>query len=177
MKNTHPKPSKFISHFVKVSGALLAGLFASNVAARHLCLESEAVAFSMQNSKTGKFASVCKGKGDDYLVYRFGLPKKIELQFPSVLNESSWQLFTFYGVRRPGGKEESGFGHYWLSFTNRGTEYILFQDWNYEDDSYAIWLDVQLKGKTVRIVGNPRTQIGSLVPLDFYRERMFEGNR
>jgi hypothetical protein len=99
-------------------------------------------------------------------VYRFGTAEKIELQFPNSLNRDSWKKFEYSGRRRGGGKQNLGFGDYTLSFKNGIVKYYVFQEWNDEDGSYSIGINVQANGKSKTLFGNKKTQLGSLVLLE-----------
>jgi hypothetical protein len=131
-----------------------------------LCTDLEKTVFSFQESKSKKLTSICKGTKSEYLVYRFGRKEKVELQYPAELNESSWKKFEFYGRRRPGGKMNAGFGDYTLSFENGQVQYVVFQEWSDEDDTYSIGVHVDANGKTTVLKGNKNTQQGSLVLLE-----------
>lgn len=153
-------------------GVLILALGTSSAFAQTLCLQSESVVFSFQESKSKKLAAICKGKDSAYLVYRFGTTEKVELQFPNLLNENSWRKFEYSGRRRGGGKQNAGFGDYTLSFKNGPAEYYVFQEWNDEDSSYSIGISVQANGKSKTLFGNKKTQLGSLVLLESEGENL-----
>lgn len=140
--------------------------------AHNLCLDTEAIIMSFQVKKSNKILSICKESSSVYLVYRFGVKGKIELVYPSLLDKSSWGKFAFSGRRRDGGKENAGFGDYTLSFSSGGNEYAVFQQWSYEDNTYDIGIDVQTHGKSIALLGNQKTQKGSLVLLESEGKRL-----
>lgn len=140
--------------------------------AQTLCTESEKAIFSFQEKRSKKLMSICKGENSIYLVYRFGTKEKVELQFPEHLDDSSWKKFEFSGRRRGGGKANAGFGDYSLSFTNGKTEYLVFQEWSDEEDSYSIGINIQARGKSTTLSGDRKTQQGSLVLLESESEHM-----
>jgi len=149
--------------------------FVANVAvaqSHSLCVTSEETVFSFQEIKSKKLASLCKEAKSEYLVYRFGRKDKVELQFPSELNDNSWKKFEFFGRRRPGGKMNAGFGDYWLSFNNGPAQYVVFQEWSDEDDTYSIGVNVEVKGKTIALMGSKKSQQGSLVLLESEDQRI-----
>lgn len=76
-------------------------------------------------TSSGKMASVCEGPKRAYLVYRFGTATKTELQYPAVLDASSWRKFTYSAYHRPGGVENAGMENHELSFKNGKAEYTL----------------------------------------------------
>ena len=112
--------------------------------------------------------SICKHKNNDYLVYRYGTTVKIEMQYPNVLDITSWEAFTFSGMRRAGGKANAGFGDYDLSFSINRFNYVVFQTWSDEEGTYVIGVVVRNeKNKSeTRIDGLRETQKGSLVLLE-----------
>lgn len=137
-----------------------------SVCAQNLCDGQEIEIFSIQLKNSKKWISLCKESDSRYLVYRSGTKKNIELQYPADLDENSWKKFDFAGRRRGGGKANAGFGDYSLSFTNGNAEYVVFQEWSDEDDTYSIGINVQGDKKSITLLGNPKTQKGSLVLLE-----------
>ncbi|HJV75797.1 MAG TPA: hypothetical protein VJ654_16355 [Noviherbaspirillum sp.] len=134
--------------------------------AQDLCSVQETVVFSFQGMNSKKWMSLCKESDSKYLVYRFGTKKNIELQYPAELDGNSWKKFDFAGRRRGGGKANAGFGDYSLSFTNGKAEYVVFQEWSDEDDTYSIGINIQGDKKSITLLGNPKTQKGSLILLE-----------
>ena len=132
-----------------------------------LCNDNEKTVFSF-DTKAKKNLSICKHKNNDYLVYRYGTTVKIEMQYPNVLDITSWEAFTFSGMRRAGGKANAGFGDYDLSFSINRFNYVVFQTWSDEEGTYAIGVVVRNeKNKSeTRIDGLRETQKGSLVLLE-----------
>lgn len=127
--------------------------------------ESEIFRFK---TKAGKTAIVCKGENESYLVYRFGTNGNIELEYPSELNESSWQLFTYSYYFRGGGKENAGLDLNYLTFTNNSYTYKLYQEYSAEDNSEAagiIVTDKDLKETDIKAVKN--SVKGSLIDLRY----------
>ena len=144
-----------------------------SVAQSHsLCADAEKTVFSFQEIKSKKLTSLCKGVDSEYLVYRFGRKDKVELQFPSELDESSWKKFEFFGRRRPGGKTNAGFGDYWVSFSNGPAQYVVFQEWSDEDGTYLIGVNVEVKEKKIVLQGSKKSQQGSLVLLEAEAKRI-----
>lgn len=148
--------------------ALLIGLIGgvAPACATNLCLNGEAVVFSFQERKQKKWMSLCKEAESKYLVYRFGTKANTELQYPSKLDGRSWEKFDFSGRRRGGGKANAGFGDYSLSFANGSTEYVVYQEWNDEENIYSIGITVLAGKRTITLSGAKTTQQGSLVLLE-----------
>lgn len=96
---------------------------------RSLCTSDEKVIFSC-TLKSSRIVSLCSSreltKDAGYLQYRFGLPGKIELEFPKE-REKSQQAFKY--------------SHYFraqvdlteISFTSDGYQYSIFDDYNGEE--------------------------------------------
>ena len=114
----------------------------------------------------GKTAVICKEENESYLVYRFGTNSNIELQYPAELNESSWQLFTYSYYFRGGGKENAGLDLNYLTFTNNGYTYKLYQEYSSEDNSEiagVIVTSMDINDTDIKAVKN--SVKGSLVDL------------
>lgn len=158
-----------VKHAVFVAGIISA---ANPLFAQSLCMDSEKNVFSFQEKKSKKVMSVCAGPNSGHLVYRFGKPEKVDLQFPAHLDASSWGKFEFSGLRRAGGRSNAGFGEYSLSFVNGNAEYIVFQEWSDEDSSYSIGINVQMNGKSINLAGDRKTQQGSLILLESESQRI-----
>jgi hypothetical protein len=126
-----------------------------------LCEKNENIVFSFQ-TKNNKMVSVCSEKQDKYLVYRFGTKTKIEMQYPSVLDKSSWQKFEHYSYFRGGGEQNAGIDENHLSFTNSNIKYTVFQDYTAESNQIDIGISVELPSKTVEIKGVLKTKKGDL---------------
>ena len=152
--------------------SLLFLLFLSNSAMstplRHmsgtsLCAEGEAIILSFKLSSKDKYASLCKGAAESYLVYRFGTPAKTELQYPETLDNNSWNKFCFFGYSRGGGIENDAMGDYSISFINQNTKYIISQSWRLIDDDYFIGILIDAPGQRYILRGTQQSQSGSLV--------------
>lgn len=95
-----------------------------------LCARDERIIFSCQVRKPAKLVSLCASKNltseQGYLQYRFGLPGKIELEFPK---------------ERTGTQQKFQFTHYFraqvdlteISFNIDGYEYQITDDYNGEE--------------------------------------------
>lgn len=134
---------------------------------RELCLHDELTIFSFKLIRGGKYVSVCKGRLDEYLVYRFGVSlKNVELQYPQKLSGDSWRRFQFHGFSRGGGAENDAMGDYSLSFSNSGVQYTVFQVWRAVSNEYSIGVMVDLGGRRMLMKGDPSNQVGSLIRLE-----------
>lgn len=95
-----------------------------------LCAKDERVIFSCPLRRPAKIVSVCAAKNltkeTGYLQYRFGLPGKIELEFPK---------------ERQGSQGKFEYTHYFraqfdlteINFTVDGVNYSVFDDYNGEE--------------------------------------------
>lgn len=92
------------------------------------CLPNEEVLFLFytRDHRSGVLAADTSGH---YLVYRFGTTDSVELEFPSVKDESSWQQFTYSHYFRPGGRENCGMQLDELAFIHDGKTYVLYNNY------------------------------------------------
>ncbi len=109
--------------------------------AANLCKPAEDIVFAFTTTAK-KILSVCRGPKERYLVYRFGTPSRIELQFPKQLDASSWEKFVFEGRQR-------------LYTHERAGEY-----------EYITGVTIRARGKRTHIRGLVKTQEGSLSILE-----------
>src|SRR5216684_6796426 len=112
-----------------VAGSINAGV-PGQLQPNTLCDKDERIIFSCLVKRPAKIASVCASKDltseRGYLQYRFGLPGKIELEFPK---------------DRKGTQEKFQYTHYFrpqfdmtsINFTIDGYEYSVFDDYNGEE--------------------------------------------
>jgi hypothetical protein len=113
-----------------------------------LCAKDERIIFSCPVKKPAKIVSVCASKDltseRGYLQYRFGLPGKIELEFPK---------------DRTGTQAKFHYTHYFraqfdltaINFTVDGYEYSVFDDYNGEEKPA-----VSSQGVSVTAPGKPK---------------------
>jgi hypothetical protein len=140
--------------------------FAPSDLSDRLCGDNEEIILSFK-TKNQKVISICKEKKGKYLVYRFGTTDKIELQFPGKPDHDSWKQFHYRGAWRFGGKANAGFGDLVLRFKNVNTTYRLFEEWNDEDGSADLGLEVETAGtKAKKIVIDKSSRMGSLMRLN-----------
>ena len=113
-----------------------------------LCAKDERVIFSCPVKRPAKIVSLCASKDltseRGYLQYRFGLPGKIELEFPK---------------DRKGTQQKFQYTHYFraqfdmtsINFTIDGYEYSVFDDYNGEEKPA-----VSSQGVSVTAPGKPK---------------------
>jgi hypothetical protein len=113
-----------------------------------LCAKDERIIFSCPVKRPAKIVSVCASKDltsdRGYLQYRFGLPGKIELEYPK---------------DRRGTQQKFQYTHYFraqfdlteIGFTIDGYEYSVFDDYNGEEKPA-----VSSQGVSVTATGKPK---------------------
>ena len=135
-----------------------------------LCKKEEAIVFAFQLNNQ-KWVSVCKGKNEQYIVYRFGVQNKIELEYPKKLDSTSWQYFSFKGYNRGGGKQNAAMYYAFLNFSNNEITYKVYQTWDSENDLEHCGVSVIINGKETGLKGVIRSIKGSLLSL-LYNEKI-----
>jgi hypothetical protein len=136
----------------------------------------ETTVFSFATNR-GKTVSLCEGPKSAYLVYRFGTAAKTELQYPAVLDASSWSKFTYFRYFRGGGIANAGREEYRLSFRNENVGYELYDMIHAEADEdgtelYPREIGIELSGGRGTITGKESTSCGGLLLSDEQRERV-----
>ena len=113
-----------------------------------LCAKDERVIFSCLVKPPAKIVSLCASNdltaGRGYLQYRFGLPGKIELEYPK---------------DRQGTQQKFHYSHYFraqfdttsINFTNEGYQYSVFDDYNGEEKP-----KISTRGVSVTAPGKPK---------------------
>jgi len=131
---------------------------------KQLCKRNEVIVFAFQ-LKNKKWVSVCKEKNENYIVYRFGSAGKIELQFPSVLDSTSWKQFAFKGFSRVGGKINAAMNYAFLHFAIKDVIYEVYDTWNYEDNADNCGISITIDKKTIDKPGTLKSRKGYLLSL------------
>jgi hypothetical protein len=136
----------------------------------------ETTVFSFVTAR-GKTVSLCEGPKSVYLVYRFGTASKTELQYPTVLDASSWSKFTYFKYFRGGGVANAAREEYRLSFRNGSVEYELYELMHAEanEDSVEVYpreIGIYVSVGRGPIVGNESTSRGSLILSEEQLERV-----
>ena len=105
------------------------GASLSQLQAGSLCANTEKIVFSCPISKSAKIVSLCSSKEftneKGYLQYRYGVPGKIELEFPGQ-REQTQKAFKYSHYFRAQVDRTD------ISFVNGDTEYSVFDDYNGE---------------------------------------------
>lgn len=94
-----------------------------------LCEQTEKIVFSCVIANSGKTVSLCSSKEftkqKGYLQYRYGVPGKIELEFPSQRDQTQKAFKYSHYFRAQVDTTD-------ISFVNGDTEYSVFDDYNGE---------------------------------------------
>lgn len=113
-----------------VSFVVLVLLLVAPQQPRSLCASGEKVIFSCTIKQNSKIVSLCSSpeltKDKGYLQYRFGLPGKIELEFPKT-REQTQQAFKYTHYFRAQVDLTE------ISFASDGYQYSIFDDYNGEE--------------------------------------------
>ena len=113
-----------------------------------LCAKDERIIFSCPVKRPAKIVSLCGSKDltsdRGYLQYRFGLPGKIELEYPKD-RQGTQQKFTYSHYFR------AQFDMTEIGFTIDGYEYSVFNDYNGEEKPA-----ISSQGVSVTAPGKPK---------------------
>jgi hypothetical protein len=109
---------------------LLTAKVAGTQTPKTLCERNEQVVFSCTMQKSTKLLSICTSKQIDskngYVQYRFGLPDKVELEFPTERKDTQ-SAFRYSRYTRPLVTLLT------LQFESNGYKYLIHQDSNAEE--------------------------------------------
>jgi hypothetical protein len=144
-------------------------LFANNyVHGQKYVLDTEKIIYSFQTNNQ-KILTLCTDKNGLYIVYRYGTKNNIELEYPNKYDTSSWNKFEYSYWLRGGGIENEGIDLNYVAFTADDTKYVIFDNYFSNGEKYEIGIKVinLSNNKTVRIIGNKKTQKGTLIDCRF----------
>ncbi len=128
---------------------------------QYLATPDQTVIFSFK-TKNGKVMSLLTDDEENYLVYRFGKPDKIELQYPETVTSDSWQKFYFEGYK------SSAVNLMHIIFTNTNYQYIIYYNKFYatpEDNKIGVQV-VGSNGNKVDIRADMNSVYGGM---NFFR--------
>jgi hypothetical protein len=112
----------------------------------------ERVLYGFALKSGNKIVLVCIQKDNKYIVYRIGTTEKEELQYPAVLNTTSWKMFRYDGYSR-GGVNNSPTEIHSLSFKNNNATYEIDDNWDGDENEHNAGIIVKANGKKTRIEG------------------------
>jgi len=117
------------SIFVTLFCLCLVAIGSAQTQSGSLCESTEKIVFSCTVGKAAKIVSLCSSKeltkDRGYLQYRFGLPGKLELEFPKQREQtqSSFKYSHYFRAQ---------FDQTEISFTSDAYQYAIFDDYNGE---------------------------------------------
>lgn len=118
----------------KIKFTVFLFLFAKICFAQTYILPNEEAVFSFKTKK-GKKMVLAKDKNNEYIIYRFGTSKKIELEYPEK-NKESWNKFTFAYYSRGGGVKNLAMDSDTVFFKIDDYEYGIYSDYYSEGNDY-----------------------------------------
>lgn len=124
---------------------------------KYLASPEQVVIFSFKTT-SGKTLSLLTDEQQSYLVYRFGKPDNIELQFPSTVDNNSWKQFEFESYTT----DNSSLKH--IVFMNVDTRYTIYEN-TFKNSPQDNKTGVQIKlpsGKKIDIRADKSTVYGDL---------------
>jgi len=116
-----------------------------------LCAKDERVIFACLLKRPAKIVSLCASKDltseTGYLQYRFGLPRKIELEFPKdrLRTQENFEYTHYFRPR---------FELNEIKFTVDGVDYSVFNDYNGEEKP-----EVTLQGVSINQPGTGKKEV------------------
>jgi len=135
---------------------------------QYLCKKNEKLLFSFKLKSNNKRLSICIPKNKQkYIVYRFGTPRKIELEYPNHKNALSWKKFTYSFYFRGGGAGNAGLDLNYLSFKNGNYQYKIYQEYSATSKKTIVGVKIKIlsNNKTITIRGDASSKKGSLIHL------------
>jgi hypothetical protein len=129
--------------------------FSSKAWSLELCTADEKAYFSCQVRNSPKVASLCGSKSltatQGYLQYRFGIPGKVEMEFPKDKQNTQKAFLYMHYFRAQDDQTQ-------LSFDNNGTSYTIYSDYNGET-KYNGGKVVDEKGVRVTLPGKAGKEV------------------
>lgn len=151
------------SNYIKLALTLIAALLAAGIHAQVYQRPNEELIFQFQTQK-GKLAYLVKDRANRYIMYRYGTPGKIELEYPSS-TAGSWKQFTYSYWFRGGGIRNEGIDLNYVTFVNGNFTYVLFHTYFARGERLSAGIRV-IETKTGRktiLRAIPKTVKGTLV--------------
>ena len=133
--------------------------------------KNEKIVFSFE-TENHKRCVVARDSSDKYIVYRFGTPSKIELEYPPLTPES-WKTMKYYHYMSPDLELN------YLNFVRGDLRYVVYDTYSNDggDGESEIGVKVlDLKGNLIlRQAGKAKTKVGMLSDLQ-YAEQIGKGD-
>lgn len=157
---------KIATYFTLIISFLIA-----NSAIAQLDLGNEEIVYSFKTEK-GKSVVLCVTIDKDYMIYRYGTDEKVELEFPNILNETSFTRFKYYYLHRGGGPQNAGMDMNYIVFKNGSYKYVIYDEIDEDVTHCGIRVTDEKTGKTTDIKGIFSTRTGTLT--DFRTNELVE---
>lgn len=132
--------------------------------AQHL-LSNEVLVLQF-TTEEGKQLTIAKDTADKYLIFRFGTPDQIKIEFPSERN-NSWNQFCFSWWLRGGGLNNEGIDVNYLYFNTGNYRYVVYQEYTARTEKTQFGLKVinEISGELKDNKAKSKTIQGSLTQL------------
>lgn len=132
---------------------------------RNYHLPNEKIVFALKMND-GKIMTLCMDTAENYLLYRFGTPRQIELEYPSK-EKSGWEKFTYSYYLRGGGAENAGLDLNYVYFEREGYRYIIFDTYDATENQSEYGVKVEnLKTGEIKVLPGKVMKTGSSL-IDF----------
>jgi len=122
-------------------------------------------------TKTGKTMSLTLDASNKQLIYRYGKPNKVELEFPEK-PEGSLSQFKYSFYLRGGGAANEAMDMNHITFTNKEYKYVIYDETAQGKRSVGIIEINQDTKKKTKSIGIPSSVKGSLI--DFRTNKLIE---
>lgn len=131
--------------------------------------KNEKLVFGFITEKNNKILSISMDNKNQYIVYRYGSEKRVELEYPEELSNSFDKFIYSYYLR--GGPNNEGIDLNYLRFYNGNYEYVIYHEYVAENSKISIGVNIRniKSSKTIDIKGKPESIEGSLVDLRFIK--------
>ncbi len=146
---------------------VILSLAATSVLAEDMCRrprEKEVFGFDTARGKTMSLFAGDAGKETEYLVYRYGKIRAVELEFPKD-KRHSFSRFTYSYYLRGGGSANEGLDLNYLTFENDGMKYTIYSEYTASDDRTVAGIRIELPkgGEEIEIRADSKTVRGTLI--------------
>lgn len=145
----------------------MANLYCAESRTSSLCKPEESAIMEFQTRGKKQLGLCSGGSGtNEYLVYRFGTPARIELEYPGD-HDSSFSKFSFRSYLRGGGAGNEGLDANYIAFQNGGSQYEIFEERSATDPEPNIGIRVKTSKskKDIVLKAIPGSVKGTLTPL------------
>ena len=98
--------------------------------------ENEITILSFRMERAPKYVSICMAKdaNNPYIVYRYGTPERIDLEYPFDL-KNSFDYFKYTNYLQNISNSNNGFDLNYLEFTYSEWKYIIYEEHTYDAEN------------------------------------------